>query len=46
MRELVSPFVRLWTWVTDTGGYPGQIMFCSFVVCLILGVTVWLSNRR
>jgi len=46
MNELVSPFVRLWNWVTYVGGFPGQIIFCCAIVILILGVSVWFSNRR
>jgi hypothetical protein len=46
MNELASPFVRLWNWVTSIGGFPGQIMFCSIVVILVLGLIVWFSNRR
>jgi len=46
MKELTKLFVRLWDWVTDVGGFPGQIIFCCLIVILILGVTVWFSNRR
>ena len=46
MNELVSPFARLWNWVTATGGFPGQVIFVSLVVCCIMAITVWFSNRR
>jgi hypothetical protein len=46
VNELVSPFVRTWNWVTATGGFPGQIMFCCLVVIVVLGTLVWFTNRR
>jgi hypothetical protein len=45
MKELVSPFVRLWDWVSATGGLPGQLLFGCLFVVVILGVGVWFSNR-
>jgi len=46
MDEIFSPFARLWNWVTNLGGFPAQMMFCSIVVILILALVVWFSNRR
>ncbi len=46
MDELVSPFVKMWTWVSEKGGMPGQILFACAVIIIVLGVTVWLGNRR
>lgn len=46
MNEIFSPFVRLWNWVTYTGGFPGQIMFCSVLVILFLGLAMWYGNKR
>ena len=46
MQELVSPIVRLWTYIGNVGGFPGQVFFCSAVVLLILGVLTWIGNRK
>jgi len=46
MEELSRPFVRLWDWVSSTGGLPGQILFICFVIVVVLGSIVWLGNRR
>jgi hypothetical protein len=46
MQEIFSPVTRLWAWVTATGGLPGQMIFGGIVACMILGITVWFSNRR
>jgi hypothetical protein len=46
MNELFMPVTRLWDWVTQTGGLPGQIIFGGVVACMILGTVVWFSNRR
>ncbi len=46
MDELTRPFVQLWDWVSRTGGMPGQILFVCLVIVVVLGLTVWLGNRR
>jgi hypothetical protein len=46
MDDLVRPFVQLWNWITHTGGLPGQILFVCLAIIVVLGVTVWLGNRR
>ncbi len=46
MDELAWPFERFWSWLTHTGGLPAQIIFGGIVACAILGVVVWVSNRR
>ena len=46
MNELASPFVRVWTYVGQTGGFPGQVFFCAAVVLVIVGCFTWLSNRK
>ncbi len=46
MNELTSPFVRLWHWISTTGGFPGQVLFCCAVVMLVLALIVWFTNRR
>ncbi|MFQ3593956.1 MAG: hypothetical protein SNJ82_12315 [Gemmataceae bacterium] len=46
MNELAAPFVRLWNYVTQVGGFPGQIFFCVTVIMLVVGGITWLSNRK
>jgi hypothetical protein len=46
MDELAAPFVRLWNYVHQTGGYPGQILFCTMVVMLIIGFLTWFGNKK
>ena len=46
MKELTRPFVQLWTWVTENGGFPGQVFFCVVVVMLIVGGLTWFGNRK
>jgi hypothetical protein len=44
--ELARPFVRLWDWVEQTGGFPGKVLFLCAVVMLIVGLLTWFSNKR
>jgi hypothetical protein len=46
VSELAAPFIRLWTWVGHTGGFPGQVFFCAAVVLIIVGGFTWFSNRK
>ena len=46
MNELVRPFVQVWNWVEQEGGYPGQIFFCVAVVMVVIGGLTWYGNRR
>ena len=46
MRELTSPFVRLWKWVEEVGGFPGQVFFCVAVVMIFIGVLTWFNAKR
>jgi hypothetical protein len=46
MRELTRPFLNLWKWVDDVGGYPGQLFFCVLVVMLIIGFLTWYGNKK
>jgi hypothetical protein len=43
---IFSPFVRLWNWVDQVGGYPGQIFFVCAVIMLVLGGLTWYGNKR
>lgn len=44
--ELARPFVRLWDWVDQVGGYPGQLFFMSLVIMAVIGGLTWYSNKR
>jgi hypothetical protein len=46
MERLVSPFVRLWEWVAEIGGFPGQIFFVVATLMLTIGGLTWYGNRR
>ena len=46
MDVIFSPFMRLWKWVDQVGGYPGQVFFVCAVVMLALGVLTWYGNKR
>jgi hypothetical protein len=46
MNELVQPFVRLWTWVEQVGGFPGQVFFVVAVIMLIIGALTWFANKK
>jgi hypothetical protein len=46
MNELASPFVRLWNWVEQVGGYPGQVFFVCAIVMGLFGFFTWLGNKR
>ena len=44
MNVLTSPFVRLWSWVDQTGGFPGKVIFVIIVIMTILGVITWVGG--
>lgn len=44
--ELARPFVRLWNWVEQVGGFPGQVFFICALIMLIIGGLTWYSNKR
>ena len=46
MDVILSPFVRLWHWVEQVGGYPGQVVFVCAVIMLLLGGLTWYGNKR
>ena len=46
MSELAAPFIRLWNYIEQVGGFPGQVFFCVAVVMLIIGALTWFNNRR
>jgi Ni,Fe-hydrogenase I cytochrome b subunit len=43
---IFSPFVRLWNWVDQVGGYPGQVFFVCLVIMVLLGGLTWYGNKR
>jgi hypothetical protein len=46
MREIAKPFQRLWEYVYETGGFPGQVFFVCAVIILIFGAITWFGNKR
>ncbi len=46
MNELTRPFLRIWEYVGNVGGYPGQVFFCLAVVMLVVGGLTWYGNRK
>jgi hypothetical protein len=46
MDELALPFVRLWTWITQVGGFPGQLFFILAVIMAVIGLCTWIGNKR
>lgn len=43
---LMRPVERLWKWIEQVGGYPGQLLFCCVVVMCVVGGLTWYSNKR
>jgi hypothetical protein len=46
MEVFFRPFTRLWFWIEQEGGYPGQLFAVCVVVMGILGICAWFGNRR
>ena len=46
MNELARPFVRLWEYVDQVGGFPGQVFLVVAVVMLFVGGLTWYTNKR
>lgn len=46
MEELVRPFQRLWDWVEQVGGFPGQMLFVCVIVMVVIGGLTWYGNKR
>jgi hypothetical protein len=44
--ELARPFLRLWDWVEQVGGFPGKVFFMCAVVMLVIAGLTWYSNKR
>ena len=44
--ELARPFIHLWEWVDQVGGFPGKVFFLSVVVMVVIGGLTWYSNKR
>jgi hypothetical protein len=43
---LARPFVRLWNYIDQVGGFPGQVFFICALILLGLGFATWLGNKR
>jgi hypothetical protein len=46
VERLVRPFVQLWQWIEQTGGFPGQMFFVVAVLMGGIAALTWYSNRR
>ncbi len=46
MNELAKPFLYVWNWVDNVGGFPGQVLFVVAVVMLIIGFLTWFGNKK
>jgi len=46
MDILMSPFLRLWNWVENVGGFPGQVFFILAVIMLGIGVVTWFNDKQ
>ena len=46
MDVLFKPFVRLWDWIDQIGGFPGKLIFVIVVIMLILGFVTWFNNKN
>jgi hypothetical protein len=46
MDVLMKPFIRLWHYVDQVGGYPGQMLFICTVIMVIIGGLTWFGNKR
>jgi hypothetical protein len=46
VNELVRPFVRLWDYVDEVGGFPGQVFLVVACVMLVVGALTWYGNKK
>jgi len=46
MSELARPFVRVWEYAGNVGGFPGQMFFIIAVAMLVIGGLTWFANRK
>lgn len=46
MNELTRPFIRMWDYAGQVGGYPGQAFLAIVVVMVIILTLTWFGNRR
>jgi hypothetical protein len=44
--ELTKPFVDLWNYVDQVGGFPGKVFFVIACIFVVLGALTWYGNRR
>jgi hypothetical protein len=43
---LARPFVRLWNYIEQVGGFPGQVFFICAIILGAIGIATWFSNKR
>jgi hypothetical protein len=46
VRELTRPFVRVWDYAAEVGGFPGQLFLVVACVMLVVGFLTWLGNKK
>ena len=46
MELVFRPFVRMWNYAEQVGGFPGQMMFIICVIMAVLGGLTWYGNKR
>jgi hypothetical protein len=46
MEVLTRPFVQVWEWVDNVGGFPGKVVFVVSVIMLVLGVITWVNGKN
>jgi hypothetical protein len=46
MRELARPFLYVWDWCGQVGGFAGQVFAITAFVMVIIGILTWLGNKK
>lgn len=46
MSDIARPFLRLWNYIENVGGFPGQILFIVSIIMLIVGFFTWFGNKK
>jgi hypothetical protein len=46
MSDLGRPFVFVWKYADDVGGFPGRALLIVGTIMLIIGVLTWLGNKK
>jgi hypothetical protein len=46
MDPVLKPVVRLWNYVEQVGGFPGQMLFICAIIMAVIGGLTWFGNKR